>query len=137
MNLLNCVLLIDDDRITNFINSNLVKKSNISKCVEVRSNGEEGINFVKEFAEKNHGLGPDLIFLDLNMPVADGFEFLKRYKNIQLVNKSIADIVVLTTSSHLADTKFLQKEKIRHINKPLTEKKLAEILNTRKEMMAV
>ncbi|MBX9853153.1 MAG: response regulator [Cytophagaceae bacterium] len=135
MKQLNCVLLIDDDPITNYINSNLIKECNISKRVEVKSNGEEGINFIREFAEKNNADGPELIFLDLNMPVMDGFEFLRVYKNIHLDNKANTDAVVLTTSSHLKDTKLLQMEKIMHINKPLTENKLSEILHKNKIMM--
>jgi CheY-like chemotaxis protein len=115
------VLLIDDDSINNFINARLIRKCNISEDVLVMGNGKEAIVFLKECLEMDQAC-PELILLDINMPVMDGFEFLAAFKNLNFINKSDVVIVMLTTSSNPKDIERLNESNISgFLNKPLTE----------------
>jgi CheY-like chemotaxis protein len=130
MRKLNHILLVDDDTINNFINEKLLKKLDVSNKTSVVINGEEAINFLKEVCEKDSTQCPELILLDINMPVMDGFEFLERYKDLNIPNKSSIIIVMLTTSTNPNDTERLNKTGVAgYINKPLTEQKLKEVMD--------
>src|ERR1700712_1618420 len=100
MKKLNTVLLVDDDRITNFINQRLIEKLNITQNVTALLNGKEAIDYIKTTNLEKKQL-PDLILLDINMPVMDGFEFVNSFRALLYEKKVI--IVMLTTSSNEKD----------------------------------
>lgn len=123
----NCVLLIDDDGVTNFINHRLIKKMNITECISSAMNGNEALKYLKDFSQSNNNNAPELILLDINMPVLDGFEFLEQFEKITFANKERIKIIFLTTSTHQKDIlKISANTKIGYINKPLTQEKLQE-----------
>jgi response regulator of citrate/malate metabolism len=125
---INCVLLIDDDGTTNFINYRIVKKLNITDHIQTEYNGEKALNFIQHYSEKNNSDSPELIILDLKMPVLNGFEFLDYWKLKKFSNKENVKIFVLTTSNHSDELEQLKKKyEIEYVNKPLTEKKLQEM----------
>lgn len=125
----NCVLLVDDDGVTNFINHRLIKKMNITGCIQSAVNGNEALKYLKEFSLKNDNKGPELVLLDINMPVLDGFEFLEHFQTMSFANKENIKIVILTTSTHQKDIlKISSNTHIGYINKPLTQDKLMEVL---------
>jgi CheY-like chemotaxis protein len=121
------VLLIDDDNISNFINSRLISRLNIACKVQVKLNGQEALSYINDGKEKC----PDLIFLDINMPVMNGFEFLQSYSRGSY-SKRKPIIIILTTSSDANDLEELQKypEVCGFLNKPLTEDKITSVLRT-------
>ncbi|WMJ73713.1 response regulator [Cytophagaceae bacterium ABcell3] len=122
------VLLIDDDNINNFINQRLIKKAGLAQKVEVSTNGEEGLKFIRETYKSGKNC-PDLILLDINMPVMDGFDFIRVFENMDYINKDKTKIIVLTTSSNKKDIQTLKKLGcINYINKPLTAEKLSSCL---------
>lgn len=126
----NCVLLIDDDGVTNFINHRLIKKMNITNCIDSAMNGKEALKFLINFAQQHENNGPELILLDINMPVLDGFEFLEQFEKIRFQNKDKIQIIVLTTSTHQKDiVKISAHAQIGYVNKPLTREKLLESLH--------
>lgn len=127
MKKINCVLLVDDDTINNFINERLLRKANITEEVKVALNGKEALDYLSSRSE-DKGV-PELILLDINMPVMDGFEFLDAFEKLDLKNKDNVVIVMLTTSTNPNDTQRLIKSGVAgYINKPLTEQKLLDIL---------
>jgi response regulator of citrate/malate metabolism len=129
MHKINCVLLIEDDHVTNFLNNRIIKGLRISEKINLAHNGKEALNFVKNFALMNLNTGPELILVDLNMPVSDGFEFIYSFKELQLSNSDKIKIIVLTTSDHEEDIgKIIRDKNIGYINKPLTEDKLLSVL---------
>lgn len=127
----NCVLLVDDDGVTNFINHRLIKKMGITSSIQSAINGNEALKFLHDFASKHDNNGPELILLDLNMPVLDGFEFLDHFEKLTLNNKNEIRIVILTTSTHQKDLTKIEKDNrnLDYFNKPLTEEKLKELLS--------
>lgn len=122
----NSVLLIDDDPINNFLNAELVKKLGVSEDINIAINGSQALQFIEERKENC----PNLIFLDLNMPAIDGFEFLEIFLKMDIPEKSKVVILILTTSTNTRDL-----ERIKHygnyefLSKPLKEEKLAEIIS--------
>lgn len=126
---INSVLLVDDDPITNFINTRLIKKMNIAEEFKVALNGKEALQKIEEFCN-NGNRCPEMILLDINMPVMDGFEFLRYFEKMNIKNKEGARIVILTTSNNPGDLEKLKKFNVKgFINKPLTEEKLKQVLN--------
>ncbi|MFN6943568.1 MAG: response regulator [Cytophagaceae bacterium] len=128
MSRIDTILLVDDDQITNFINTRLIKKLNVTDEIMVALNGEEALKFIRSCSIEGKKC-PDVIFLDINMPVTDGFGFLKEFENIDIDEKDQVKIIILTTSTNPKDLKNLEQFNIKgFINKPLTEQKVKEAL---------
>jgi CheY-like chemotaxis protein len=124
MNKLERTLIVEDDSTTAFITRMLIKDLNVSDHVEIASNGEEALKILK------NGKIPELILLDLNMPVMDGYEFLESF---YASCKNIADqtkIVLLAASYKKGDKAMADQYNISElIEKPLTEDKMINIIN--------
>jgi CheY-like chemotaxis protein len=118
------VLLIDDDAINNFINVNLLRTLSISDDIQTALNGEEGLKYIMQCPSEKT---PSLIFLDINMPVMNGFEFLERYNEISFENKDKVKVVMLSTSSNQDDLNKVNSLGLKLINKPLTQEKILSL----------
>jgi CheY-like chemotaxis protein len=120
---LNCILLVDDDPHSNFFHQRLLNKISCTEVVEIALDGEIALNFI--ISKKNR---PDIIFLDINMPKMDGWEFLEKYEKLTAEEK--AKIVVMLSSSLNPDdknkaenyasvsgfvTKYLEKQSVEEI----------------------
>lgn len=122
------VLLVDDDPISNFINRLVVEE--VTSCeVVIAENGQEAIDIIQNCSSKEDY--PELILLDLNMPVMDGHEFLNEFEKVS--EKPKVKIIVLTSSNAKSDVDKAQKKKIQgYVIKPLTSDKLQEVLDNDK-----
>lgn len=121
------ILLVDDDVINNELNKFVIENTGYAKNIEIALNGEEALNLLQK---KNETDTPNLIFLDLNMPIMNGFEFLEEYKNMNIPSKELTKIYILTSSRNekdLAKAKNFQIE--GYVTKPLTIEKVKTILN--------
>jgi CheY-like chemotaxis protein len=126
---LNSVLLVDDDMINNFINARLIKKIEMSHNLHISTNGKDAIIYLTEKQELKEPC-PELILLDINMPVMDGFEFVEAFRKFTFPNQEKIVIVMLTTSSNPKDLEKVDSLSIGgYINKPLTEEKLKNALS--------
>jgi CheY-like chemotaxis protein len=125
---LKTILLIDDDSATNFINAHLLKKLGYAENIVVRENGREALDYLQE--ESEAGNRPDLIFLDINMPCMNGWEFLEEYRKLDHQAPDSVIIVMLTTSPLLDDQ--LKANAMAEIaefrNKPLNKAMLQSVL---------
>lgn len=123
-----CILLVDDDETTNFINELMIMEMDIAEQILQAHNGKEALDVLQDQVQQQHCL-PELILLDINMPVMDGFDFLEAYQEIDFPGKPSVIIVMLTTSLNPSDVERAKNTKIvDYINKPLTELTLREIL---------
>ncbi|MFT3822733.1 MAG: response regulator [Chitinophagaceae bacterium] len=132
---LNCVLLIDDDEPTNFLNRMVVEETACANHVQVIQSGRDALDYLAnkgKYANADDTYPtPDLIFLDINMPAMDGWEFLEQYEQLPSHQKGKIIMVMLTTSFNPEDeSKARANGYISGFkNKPLTEITLTEILN--------
>jgi len=126
---INCVLLIDDDEATNFINQMVIEESGCAEKIVVRESGFEALEYLTSTENGEHPQ-PDLIFLDINMPGMDGFEFLEEYEKLTTEQKGKHVVVMLTTSVNPDDkdraTKFKDVDQFMH--KPLTPEMFVEVM---------
>jgi response regulator of citrate/malate metabolism len=97
MHRFNCILFVDDDGITNFINHRLLKSLNITDNIQSAVNGDKAMQFISQFAFQNNNRCPELILLDLNMPGGDGFDFLNAFREMTFINKDKVNLILLTT----------------------------------------
>jgi CheY-like chemotaxis protein len=91
------VWLIDDDEVFVFLTKKLIARSEQDVLVETYINGQEAIEQLQRLAHDENAL-PDLILLDLNMPVMDGWEFLKAYEEISFSNPDKIHLYIVTSS---------------------------------------
>ena len=121
---LNCVLLIDDNDDDNFYHQIILRESAITDHVHVAENGFEALRFLQSAQ-----IMPELIFLDINMPRMNGWEFLERYRNLDIEEKEKVVIIMLTTSLNPADaTKAKLIPEISSFQpKPLTHEMILQI----------
>lgn len=126
-----CTLVVDDDPISCFINQKIIELTNITKHVKIVHNGAEAIKFIhNSIAESSEDLVlPDLIFLDLNMPIMNGFEFLTIFQDLPSEYRNEVKIVILTSSNSIADRDRAKGFNVaRYINKPLTMESARSLL---------
>ena len=126
---LNCVLLIDDDEPTNFLNRLTLEQADCAGEVRVAQSGQEALDFLSTCGERTRPR-PDLIFLDINMPAMDGWEFLQRYRSLPAACKADIVLIMLTTSLNPDDE--LRTKAIPEVsgfeNKPLSQQRLTLLL---------
>lgn len=126
---INAILLIDDDEATNFMNGRLIEDMGITKELLIARNGLEALQIIQQRCDA--GGCPQLILLDINMPVMNGFEFLEAYQQLDFVYKQSVMIVMLTTSVNPKDLHKVQQLNLGNfLSKPLTEENLQTILRT-------
>lgn len=123
----NRIVLIDDDRINNMLNERLLKKLGIFETIHIFLDGESALHSIQnDFATGNDC--PELIFMDINMPVMNGFEFLENFKKLDFKNKERVNVIGVTTSMRDSDMERLKQLNCRYIlNKPLTKNAILEL----------
>lgn len=122
-----CILLVDDDSVSNFLNKKILSTLAIMNDLHTATNGQEAIEFINNNAGSDC---PDLIFLDINMPVMDGFQFLEEFQQFPAQQRERIEIIVLTSSSNKKDVeKAYQFPILGYLNKPLTIENVKSVLS--------
>lgn len=129
MKKLQCILLVEDDETVNFYNKFLLEDLGITEKIVIRNNGSEAIDYLKT-AGTSGAPFPDLIFLDINMPVMNGFEFIEEYEGLPETFRANALVIMLTTSLHPKDIERANSYNSisDYVYKPLLGDKVGELL---------
>lgn len=114
------VLLIDDNEIDTFISKHVVKNSKMAEKITVKNSAVEALEYLSTLIENSEEF-PDTIFLDISMPVIDGFGFLDRYSKFPEHMTQKPHIFMLTSSSDAEDIERISKISFvkKYLNKPL------------------
>lgn len=130
----NAVMLIDDNEIDNLINQKIIESSEICNHIFTHTGGRSAIEFLKNSEKIATMIGttdclPDIIFLDIDMPLMDGFQFLDEFEALSETIKNHCKIVMLTSSINSKDVKKSKRyiNVKQYINKPLTKDNLKAI----------
>jgi CheY-like chemotaxis protein len=125
----NCILLIDDNSDDNFFHEKIIRKHHAAHKVVAVQSGQAGLNYLKA-KDEHPDAHPDIIFLDINMPGMNGWEFLDAYRQLSPDLQSQVVVVMLTTSENPADrAKATENNIISDFKtKPLTKGMLDEIM---------
>ena len=119
-----CIFLVDDNQTTTFIHERLINNLGITEELIIAPNGKIALELLQQRQDEGKGW-PELILLDLNMPVMDGIEFYQAFQQFDPEVQAAIKVVVLTSSFAYRDVQRAQETGIRHfINKPLTMEKL-------------
>jgi CheY-like chemotaxis protein len=129
MKKINTFCIVDDDDIYRFTTSLLLKKSDLVNNIIVFSNGLKAINFLKDEIGNIENI-PDILFLDINMPVMDGWEFLEEYLLIRpMMPKSV---VIYMVSSSVDEKDVLKAKSISELSgylvKPISSENIMEVI---------
>jgi CheY-like chemotaxis protein len=122
------VLLVDDSRATNFMHRELIREADFAERIDVALDGEEALDFLRSGSDSEY-FPPSVIFLDINMPKMDGFEFLEACKSLPEGQRGSLVIVMLTTSLDPGDrTRAMATGMVRDFHhKPLSLAALEEM----------
>ncbi len=121
-------MLIDDDDSTNFLNKIIIRQANCAKEVISKISGQDALTYLQQ--EVKEGSVPELILLDINMPIMDGWDFIEKYAELDINKQS--RVVMLTSSVNPED-----ENKAKGIaaisgfrSKPLSNQMLSEIISS-------
>jgi len=126
------VMLIDDNEIDNLINQKMIEAASITQHIYTHTGARSAIEFLKNI-EKLEKLAdqilPDVIFLDIDMPLMDGFQFLDEFEKLQDTTKNKCKIVMLTSSINPQDVNKSKEYAYvkKYINKPLSQENLEKL----------
>lgn len=122
------VLLVDDNDTDNFISKRIIEITEFARRVEVKNSGKSALDYLAEHENTPENL-PSIIFLDINMPVVDGFVFLYEFEKFRELVRTKCKVIILSSSDNKRDIDKIVNNNyvIKFITKPLTEHSLDEI----------
>jgi len=124
------VMLVDDNDTDNFISKRIIEITKFAEKVEIKNSGKSALDYLEEHKETPTKI-PDIIFLDINMPIVDGFVFLYEFEKFSEIVKDKCKVIILSSSDNKRDIdKIVNNDYvIKFITKPLTETSLNEVHN--------
>jgi CheY-like chemotaxis protein len=132
MKKLNCILLVEDNPLTILLSEKLIEALDITEHLQVAQNGKAALEYLNRktrlFSAKPPV--PDIILLDLNMPVMDGWQFLNAFERLPQDGAGAIPVVVLSTSPNPDDISRAKayKSVVDYKHKPLTQEMIDALI---------
>ena len=127
------ILCIDDDPITLMLSKKVIAKAGFSELIITAQNGEEALSYFNtlKYSKDQSVENPQLIFLDLNMPVMGGWEFLDHFITADYDEFNTINVVVLSSTINPEDLAKAKKYSIiiDFLSKPITLQMLEYLKN--------
>jgi CheY-like chemotaxis protein len=123
-------MLVDDDSLFNIINEKIMQITRFSERIDTYVQPKDALTFLKNALLLNYAEFPDVMFIDVNMPHMDGWQFLDRLNEFPKSALSKCRIYMLTSSIDQSDIEKAEGYSIVSalISKPLTVERLEKIL---------
>ena len=121
-------MLVDDSEIDNLIHEKIIESTEFAENILIFDDGQEALNYLASHQETEEEL-PEIVFLDINMPEMDGFEFLEDFEKFPDTVKNKCKIIMLSSSispkdiDRAASSRYVKK----YLNKPLKPRYLDAI----------
>ena len=122
------VMIIDDNETDIYIASHIVMMNNFAKKIFEYSSSQEALKYLQDNQENINAL-PEIIFLDIHMPVMNGFDFIEGYDKLSPVLKNHCKIYLVSSTNNELDIARIKADKniVAFYEKPITKKNLADI----------
>lgn len=123
------IAIVDDDEIFVFLTKKVIERSNVVELIKIFNNGLEALNYFRENQNTPEAL-PEIILLDLSMPIMDGWQFLDEYVKLNI--KPAKKLTIYICSSSISPDDIERAKKISivtdYLIKPVTKEKLVQII---------
>jgi CheY-like chemotaxis protein len=122
------LLVIDDDDINIFIIKKIVEKADLNINMVSKGNGQQAIAYIKDLIA-NQEQFPNLMLIDINMPIMNGWEFIEAYQMLNVQQN--VDMYILSSSVYENDIEKTKSYPLvkGFISKPLSIDRLKELVN--------
>ncbi len=126
------VLLVDDNEIDNLINQKMIEASGIAEKIFVNTSAKSALEFLNNLTvldTNGSELLPELLFLDIDMPLMDGYQFLDEFGKLKNDIKDKVSIIMLTSSINPHDERTAKSYPYvkKFLHKPLTKEMLQNL----------
>lgn len=133
MNLIPTILLVDDNKMDCFRNEKIIRDHSPSASIRIFNCPREAVEFIKSIPLDSYDgefFLPEIIFLDINMPLLSGFDVLNELKDLDIFKKELIDVFFLSSSNSKKDINKALDQKLckGYINKPLDKDKLTNAI---------
>ncbi len=121
------IAIVDDDNIFQFTTKVKIEKLNLAEDISIYNDGEEIFDYLKTCAVDDL---PDVLLLDINMPLVDGWDFLELYETLSDDKKNRIHIFMLSSSINPVDLEKAENHPHikRYVTKPIKDEILIDII---------
>jgi CheY-like chemotaxis protein len=122
------ILLIDDDQVFNFLSTKVLQRLGVTDGIHAVTNARDALKLINGHVS-DFTTFPDVIFLDINMPMMDGFGFIEAFRKISIPNRDNIVIAIVTSSQDSNDLRRAQELGVTHyLTKPISENSMRPVL---------